>query len=135
MSSYAGSLVLQQAEELPFVSTYESWDNTGTKVLAAFRVKRDFDRFCARVLGARFADVVNDLVDEARHATISTELAGVEAEVVEERGMLPYDELIAALQEGIRAAEELKNHRHEWVIPEDGRSSSYCMICMAPGDI
>ncbi len=104
------------------------------KTLAAFRLESSYLQFLARCYQATAADVLKDLAERARRSTVTIEEAGIEGDVLQEKGRLPYDKLLVALKEAIVEVEMLKAHQHEYVVPENG-SMSYCRICTRSGDI
>ncbi len=103
------------------------------KDYAAFRYEGSYQEYLAMCWQVTFKDIVRHLVDRARRSTITIEVGGVEGDVIEAEGALPYDQLLAAFKEGIKQIEELKHHEHWW--SRDESIPSYCMICGKPGDI
>jgi hypothetical protein len=123
----------QNPDTLPFRVTFQGAHQQNL-ILAAFRLQSTHRLFLARCHKASPADVIRSLIEEAVQNTITMNLSGTEGEYLETVGALPYDELLAALQEGLAQVTALKNHQHQWVTRGEN-GPSYCCICTMPGDI
>lgn len=119
-------------EALPYQVTYTDHAGADT-ILAAFQHEQAYLNFLGLCYQAGYGDILHHLVEGARQSTIGIELGGIGGDILSEGGQLPYDDLLAALEEARAELLSLKNHQHDWAHPED--SPSYCRVCHMPGDI
>lgn len=70
---------------------------------------------------------VEDLVRQARDAHNAAELGGCLDETN------PYQDLERELLQGLEEVRQLRNHTHDFYVPEDD-GPSYCTVCGQSGD-
>ncbi len=121
-------------ETLPWKVSFQD-HHQQDKVLAAFRLETSYRDFLAMCYQATVADSIKHLVERACRQTVAIEEAGIEGDVLQEGGKLPYDELLDALRTAMAEVEALKSHRHEYVVPQDATGMIACRICTRSGDI